>query len=187
MHVHKHSTSTKILGSHKKVKTYPLWSNNLYYGNKLSHTNKTIITVTIINCVCILYITVYLSISSRLMLIPACKQTVNIRTASVRTKTIQQRLPRVCLWNGAESEQLPSDVSLQKGLSSSAKFRLFLRDTVSASGLLKTATIGTKESWVNSCTDWTHWAMSGQTKKKILLHNNLRRTFSFPAPKTWQN
>lgn len=54
---------------------------------------------------------------------------------------------------------LPSDVSLQKGLSSSAKLRLFLRVTLSASSLHRTATIGTKESWTNSCTDWRHWAM----------------------------
>lgn len=55
---------------------------------------------------------------------------------------------------------LPSDVRRQKGRRSSGKVRLFLRVTLSASSLHRTATIGTNESWMNSCTDCTHWAMS---------------------------
>lgn len=57
---------------------------------------------------------------------------------------------------------LPSDVRRQKGRSSSGKVRLFLRVTLSASSLHRTATIGTNESWMNSCTDCTHWAMSAR-------------------------
>lgn len=68
-----------------------------------------------------------------------------------------------CVW---KQQVLPSDVSLQKGLSSSAKFRLFLRVTLSASWLHRTATMGTKESWTNSCTDWTHTAMTERSRNQ---------------------
>lgn len=56
---------------------------------------------------------------------------------------------------------VPSEVSRQKGLSSSAKLSLFLRVSLSASSLHSTATIGTNESWTNSWTDCTHCAMAG--------------------------
>ena len=73
---------------------------------------------------------------------------------------------------------LPSDVSLQKGLSNSAKFRLFLRVTLSASSLHRTATIGTNESWTNSCTDWTHCAISEQRQQQQLTNSTSRLSYN---------
>jgi len=54
----------------------------------------------------------------------------------------------------------PSEVRRQKGFTSSAKLRLFLRVSLSASSLHSAATKGTNESWMNSCTDCTHWAIA---------------------------
>lgn len=65
---------------------------------------------------------------------------------------------------------LPSDVSRQKGLSSSSKVRLFLRVTLSASSLHSDATMGTKDPCTNSCTDWAHCAMARLCPKTVQFH-----------------
>lgn len=63
----------------------------------------------------------------------------------------------------ARPRHQPSEVRRQNGFTSSAKLRLFLRVSFSASSLHSAATKGTNESWMNSCTDCTHWAIASAT------------------------